>query len=284
MRLLYTSLIAASVLLLEYMDNPAFFGRIVASTRSHTSELLSNKEIRIEGLKVLPASEVERYLPFDRSVLWWHVNGTDIQSKIAESPWVSAVSIDSCSWSGIPRWGCFVVSIKERSPKFVAMVDNEPWIIDGDGAFIMPSGGPLHGLDAEAVKNLVAIQGLASRAHSPDLVRSQLALAASSIATLEATVGRSARSLRFEDRGDFSVVFAGVPFPVVFTASPDAPLPLTEQGERLVALLGKLKDRLGDVARVDLAFARVGVVKFRSESLGQEGVVGAGPKKAERAG
>ena len=51
----------------------------------------------------------------------------------------------------------------------------------------------------------------------------------------------------------------------MFAGSPDAPIPLAEQGERLAALLSKLKDRLGDVAKIDLAFSRVGVVKFRAE-------------------
>jgi hypothetical protein len=40
---------------------------------------------------------------------------------------------------------------------------------------------------------------------------------------------------------------------------------LPEQGVRFVALLSKLKDRYNDVARVDLAFTKVGVVKFRTD-------------------
>ena len=61
------------------------------------------------------------------------------------------------------------------------------------------------------------------------------------------------------------------PFPVVFAGASDSPLPLSEQAERLATLLGKLKDRFGEVARVDLAFARVGVVKFRADEPAQRG-------------
>jgi len=265
MRLLYTSLIACSVLLLHYMDNPGFFKRMWDSARARGSELMERKEVRIEGLRVLSRTEVERVLPFGRSVVWWHVNGTDIQSKVEESPWIEEASLQSCPEGTFRAWGCFVLSIKERTPKFIGLVDNERWIISSDGSFIMPSGGPLYGLTAETVSHLVVVEGLASRAHSPDIVRSQLALAADSIDTLERTVSRNARSVRFEGRGDFSVVFEGVPFPVVFSASPDAPVPLAEQGQRLVALLSTLRDRFNDVARIDLAFARVGVVKFKSE-------------------
>ena len=265
MRLLYTSLIAISVLILQYADNPSFFHRLWGTATSRSGALLQEKEVRIEGLKVLPRSEVERVLPYDKSVLWWHINGTDIQSKVEESPWIDVATLGSCPEGVVRGWGCFVITVNERTPKFIAAVDNERWIIGDDGAFIMPSGGPLYGLDANAINHLVLVEGLASRTHSPDMVRSQLALAANSIATLERVVGRSARSLRFEARGDFSVIFEGVPFPVVFTAATDAPIPLAEQGERLVSLIAKLKDRLGDVASVDLAFARVGVVKFRTD-------------------
>jgi hypothetical protein len=265
MRLLYTSLIAISVGVLQYIDNPAIFHRAWAAVTTAGSETVSQKEVRIEGLKVLPRAEVERVLPYDRSVLWWHVNGTDIQSKVAESPWIDEATVESCPGGALRSWGCFVLAVKERTPRFLGLVDNERWIIDSEGAFIMPSGGPLFGLSPEAVSHLVVVEGLASRASSPDTVRSQLALASGSIGTLEREVGRSVGSLRFESRGDFSVVFDGLPFPVVFAGSPDASISLKEQGARLAALLTKLQNRLGDVAKIDLAFSRVGIVKFRAE-------------------
>ena len=265
MRLLYTSLIASSVLLLHYMDNPGLFHRTWESVASKSADLMVNKEIRIEGLKVLPRTEVERVLPKDRSVVWWKMNGTDIRSKVEESPWIEEASVESCPEGFLRGWGCFVVSVKERTPKFIASVDNERWIIGSDGTFIMPSGGPLYGLTADTVSRLVVVEGLASRTHSPDMVRSQLAVTAGSVDTIERAVGRNARVVRLEGRGDVSVIFDGIPFPVVFNASSDSPVPLPEQGVRFVALLSKLKDRYNDVARVDLAFTKVGVVKVRTD-------------------
>jgi cell division septal protein FtsQ len=141
MRLLYTSLIAISVGVLQYIDNPAIFHRAWAAVTTAGSETVSQKEVRIEGLKVLPRAEVERVLPYDRSVLWWHVNGTDIQSKVAESPWIDEATVESCPGGALRSWGCFVLAVKERTPRFLGLVDNERWIIDSEGAFIMPSGG-----------------------------------------------------------------------------------------------------------------------------------------------
>lgn len=283
MRLLYTSLITISVAVLQYIDNPGMFHRAWAAVTAAGTETVSQKEVRIEGLKVLPRAEVERVLPYDKSVLWWHINGTDIQSKVAESPWVDEATLESCAGGALRSWGCFVLAVKERTPKFIGLVDNERWIIDSEGAFIMPSGGPLFGLSPEAVDHLVVVEGLASRTSSPDVVRSQLAIASGSIGTLEKEVGRNARSVRFESRGDFSVVFDGLPFPVVFAGSADAPVPLAEQGQRLAVLLAKLKDRLNDVAKIDLAFSRVGIVKFRIEEPAAKGSPGSEKKAASKA-
>jgi hypothetical protein len=59
-------------------------------------------------------------------------------------------------------------------------------------------------------------------------------------------------------------MFQGVPFPVVFGAGPDSKVPLAEQGQRCGQLLKRVQDRFGDIVKVDLAFDRVGVIKFRS--------------------
>ena len=271
MRLLYTSIIACSVLILHYIDNPARFQHGWMWTSTKTVELLENKEVRIEGLRVLSRTEIERALPFDKSVIWWHVNNTEIQGKIAENPWIAAARLDSCPGMWPSNWGCFVVSVTERSPKFIATVDNERWVISDEGAFIMPADGPLYGLTADTLGNLVAVDGIASRAHSPDLVRAQLALASRSIATIESSVARTADSLRFEGRGrlegrgDFAVTFKGVPFPIVFTTATDSLVSLEEQAQRCAGLLTKLKDRFAEIERVDLAFTRVGIVKFRGD-------------------
>jgi hypothetical protein len=68
----------------------------------------------------------------------------------------------------------------------------------------------------------------------------------------------------FEGRGAITVLFDGIPFPVTFGAPSDSMIVLEDQGRRLKALMSQLKDRLSEIDRVDLAFSKVGVVKFRS--------------------
>jgi hypothetical protein len=56
-----------------------------------------------------------------------------------------------------------------------------------------------------------------------------------------------------------------LPFPVVFgSSSSESAAVIEDQGRRLKALLVQLKDRLPEIQRVDLAFSKVGVVKFKA--------------------
>ena len=261
MRILFTLLITSGVIVLHVLDNPGGSQKLVQSVAARAHSLLEDKEVRIEGLSVLSRTEVERALPFDRSVVWWKLHSTDIQGRLGQNPWVAEASVSRCEGSYIATWGCFVVSVTERTPTFVATVDNTRWIIDRDGSFIVPFGEASARLGGGV---LVGVEGLASRNSSPDVVRAQLSAATRLLDTIERAVGRPISGLQFLSHGDFAVTFEGVPFPVVFGAGPDSKVPLAEQGERCSELLKRLHDRFPDILKVDLAFDRVGVVKFRT--------------------
>jgi hypothetical protein len=160
-------------------------------------------------------------------------------------------------------WGCFLISIKERQPTFLAIVDNSAWVIDRGGSFIVPYS---ENLTVQLKAPLVKVTGLASRHSSPDVVRAQLSAAANLLDTIEKEVRRQVRGVEFLSHGDLSVAFTEVPFPVVFAAGVDSVVPLAEQGKRCAELLKRVHDRFPDIAKVDLAFDRVGVVKFKTSA------------------
>jgi hypothetical protein len=261
MRILFTLLITSGVIVLHVLDNPVGSRKLAKSVVAQAQSLLEDKEVRIEGLSVLSRTEVERALPFDRSVVWWKLHSTDIQGRLEQNPWIAEANVARCDGSYIATWGCFVVSVTERTPTFVATVDNTRWIIDRDGSFIVPYGEASARLGSGV---LVGVEGLASRHSSPDVVRAQLSAATRLLDTVERAVGRPISGLQFLTHGDFAVTFEGVPFPVVFGAGHDSKVPLAEQGERCAELLKRLQDRFADILKVDLAFDRVGVVKFRT--------------------
>jgi hypothetical protein len=261
MRFLVTILVTAGVITLHAFDNPQGFERVWKWMTRSAESVLSDKEIRIEGLRTLARMEVEKLLPTDRSVAWWHANGTEVQTLLKKNPWVAEASVASCPETVASQWGCFVVSITEHVPTFNAALDGAEWAIAEDGSFIVP----IRDLKERSFnKQLVVVRGLASRANSPDLVRAQLAAASKLRAILEKEVGRSITTLDFQGHGDFSVMFRGLGFPIVFAAGKDAKVPLLEQGTRCAELLKRMRDRLGEIEKVDLAFDRVGVVTFKN--------------------
>ena len=264
MRVLFTSLIASSVVLIHILDNPGRISNGLEAAKQRAISFLNTKEIRIDGLKLIPRDEVERVLPLTRSVGWWMLNETSIKARIAENPWVKSVQLAACEGALLPQFGCFQLSIEERNPRFIALVDEERWIIGEDGALIIPAKGNAPGLTDDMFRALVPLYGLASRVTTPERFQAQLQLAQTAIRVLESSVELPVESITFEGRGDIAVDFANLPFPVIFGAPPvDSSPAIEDQGRRLKALLSQFKDRLPDIQRVDLAFSKVGVVKFR---------------------
>ncbi len=252
-------------LVLQYLDNPRLFSASGQAAGDWWQRNFQDKEVRLEGLKWLSRTEIERVLPLERSVVWWLFNAPVVQAKVAESPWVGGVAVERCGESMLSEWGCFVVSVKERAPRFLAVVDDEAWVISEDGSFLLPAESAMKENSEDRYRGLVTIEGLASRHQSPDLVRSQVALAATVIESLEKALKLRVKGVDFLGRGDVSVSFERLAFPIVFSASRDAAVSLQEQGERCAKLLTQLNGRLNEVDKIDLAFSQVGVVKFKGQ-------------------
>ena len=264
MRVIFTIIIAISVIALHALDNPQRFGNLLSKICSSAATLWHEKEVRIDGLSLLSRIEVEKLLPLDRSVAWWRLNDTEIQSRLERNPWVGKTSISSCSEGRAADIGCFIVSVTERTPTFVAFVDSAQWIIDRDGSFIAPLND-LRGRDFKG--RLISVRGLASRVSSPDMLRAQLSAASRLLEIIEKEVGRPITALEFLGQGDFAVALKGLSFPVIFAAGKDAKVPLVEQGARCSELIKHIGGRISEVAKIDLAFDRVGVVTFKPSSL-----------------
>jgi hypothetical protein len=247
------------------LDNPGRLSNGLESAKQRAIAFLNTKEVRIEGLRTISRTEIERSLPLTRSVGWWLVNETSIKARVAENPWVKSVDLEPCQGRWLPKFGCFTLTIEERTPRFIALVDDERWIIGADGALITPAKGDAPGMSDEMLRSLVPLYGLASRVSSPERSQAQLDLAQRAITVLERSVELPVESISFEGKGDISVDFDHVPFPVVFgSSSPEASSVIEDQGRRLKALLVQLKDRLVEIQKVDLAFSKVGVVKFKA--------------------
>jgi hypothetical protein len=264
MRVLFTLFVTVTVVGIHVLDRPEWFRSRLATTNQAVQKLVQNKDIRVEGLSRLPRSVLEKLLPTEKSVPWWLANAATVQSRVAQNPWVAAVKIDGCGGDGgSSTWGCFVLSVTERTPRFVSAIDGERWLIASDGTFLAPvDGEDWHGVKRSQIPNVIIVEGLASRASSPDLLKGQLVVSARAVEILERSLERRITQLRFTEKGDLEVGFKGFGFPVIFNPSNDD-VALEEQSQRCRALLAKLGERLVEVERVDLAFSKVGVVSFK---------------------
>lgn len=271
MRILFTSLIAATFFVIEILDNPELFQRAFTTARGSFSSAVYDKELRIEGLSALSRSEVEDALPLDRSTSWWLTNFPTIQGRLEENPWVKRAVIESCPGvTSVGSWGCFILSITERAPRFLSMVDSEEWLIAEDGAFLLPLYNLLGSKDLKDhqklsvdIKEITKVAGLASRLSSPDILGAQLELVRSVVQLFPNLVGRRVHSIHLQNGSDFEVRFHGIPFPVTFSASNHGPT-LSDQAERCGLLLKKFQSKYEEIDRVDLAFDKVGVVKMKT--------------------
>jgi hypothetical protein len=260
MRIIYTLALLAVVALLHLFDNPDLYQSGFNKGSELVETFWNEKKVKLEGLVVLRPGDIERLLPQSRSVLWWHLNEPEIQAQLMQNPWIQAVDVGSCDDGLLSKWGCFVLTIGERKPVFSAIVDGTQWIIDGDGSFVVPYGDQVA---RRYNMKLVSISGLASRVHSPDVVRGQLYSASKFMEVLQSTTKRAVISMTFDGQGDLEVNFQELPFPIIFGLGSDDGVPLAEQGKRCAALLEKVRGRYSEIEKIDLAFNRVGVVSFR---------------------
>ena len=269
MRILFTSLITATFLVIEVLDNPRLFQRALGTAQEMVSSAAYEKEIRIDGLSALTRSEVESLLPLHRATSWWMANFPTIQGRLEEHPWIKRAVVESCPGNTLSGWGCFILSITERTPKYLATVDSEEWLIAEDGAFLLPLSTVVGktGLRDDQrlsvdVRTITRVSGLASRLNSPDVLGAQMDLVRRIVQLTPPIVHRSVEEIVFQQGSDFSVRFSRVPFPVVFSSSSDGPT-LSDQSERCALLLKKFSDRYQEIEQVDLAFEKVGVVKLK---------------------
>jgi hypothetical protein len=264
MRIVFTLLVAATVIAIHILDRPEFYVARAHQTKAAIGDFVQSKDIRIEGLEHLPRAVVEALLPSDRSVPWWMSNKENIRSRLSINSWVESVVVEGCGDSVTESWGCFVLSVKERRARFVAVVDSESWLIAEDGTFLSPlEREDWQGVKRFHVPNIVRVNGLASRVNSPDVARAQLAIASLATTTLEEVIGRALTELVFSSKGDMQALFKGFSFPIIISASRDTST-LRDQAQRARALLPKLAERLGEIEKVDLAFSKVGIVTFKA--------------------
>ena len=270
MRFVITSFITLLVATMYFVDQPAHWEKVSKKAQSELQRWLYDKDIAIEGLTLLPEQRVRAMLPVDRSVVWWKTNHALIEGQLLQSSLISRAALSECGW------GCFRVSIEERTPAFFTVVGNRGWIVGQDGGVIKPiaiekitaylDGGIAGGSGAASAGALGELQipvvtGLLAGDGSSDIVRSRFEHVRNAVEIVQSVTGRRVATLEFVYGKELRMRFFEVPFPVVFAAGEEeSDELLRDQSERLKHLIKELEGSLTSIRSVDLGFEKLAVI------------------------
>jgi hypothetical protein len=224
-------------------------------------DLAYRKMLFFDGLQRLSEKEVSALLPEDRSTLWWLWHRRRIEEQAARHPLIEHLRVANC---GAFAWGCFLIKLSERTPRMLASLNDELWLVGADGGFMKPlrAAGQTGGEGAAAVE-LPLIKGMLSPEMSAEEARLRYQYVNKALAIVEAETGFKVSELRLQDSGEMVVNFRGGPAEVTFDVPDGDYGELREEARHLLAVLAELKGQSENVVAIDLAYKELAVVRTR---------------------
>jgi hypothetical protein len=229
-----------------------------------TGQFLTEKELNISGLQVLNRVDILKELPVSKSVAWWLTNAREVEAALEKNVLVQKATVHRCSDFSLR---CFEISIVERQPTFIAALGDRVWLIGEDGGFITPI--PRKQFEAKGVnvvpgKTPILVEGLLSESVSPDLAKARIQYVKLVIGAVENELALRVSWVGLRDNGETALKFVGRDFEAVFDVADQDMGRVREESQRLKTVLSQLGDKAADVARIDLAFDKVAVVKLKN--------------------
>ena len=241
--------------------------RTALNDRYHA--VVFEKEIRITGLKNLRKDSVTSRLPQDKTTFWWLLNAGAIEAELLNNTFFRSADVAPCSTFLIPNWGCFRISIQEREPHFLVTSGQTILVLGEDGGVITQT--PLADLEAQlslllepGAERPKLLHGLMGDEVSQDLFRARFDYARTAIETIEGVTARTVARVDLQPNGELKIKFQGLPFDVIFDSSSKDVAKLEDEAVRLKRLLAELRGRESEIRSIDLAFSKMGVVRFNA--------------------
>lgn len=256
-------LLAATFLLSESVTRGALLG-----VQNRISVLLQPKQLSIEGTSLLSDDEVLNAVPVSSTIFSWLFLRGSIEEQLQRHPLVADAVISPCSGGLLQQLRCFAIRIVERTPKYVAVIDSKPWLVGEDGGFIGIADDShlierMHD-NGLAIEEMSLLTGLSVAGSTPDHTRGRLNYVRTAVEKIGAVTNLQVQSADLKANGELRLRFEEIPVPVIFGfAEADYRL-LAVQAERLKVILSEIRERFNEIELIDLAFRRVGVVRFKS--------------------
>ncbi len=219
------------------------------------------KELLIAGDSSLSDKTIRDLLPSELSTLWWLMNTDIIEGELRKSPWILRARIHPCAAGIFSLWGCFVVSIEERKPSFLLTEGDITWLVGEDGGFISPLTPRLRELFKD--RTLRTLKGFYDDSPSAELFQARFKYAAHAMEIIEKRLKKKISSVQLMPQGELEVSFDDSPFAVVFSGGLETAEPLHFELDRLQVLLDQFGGKEDTILKIDLAFNKLAVVRFK---------------------
>jgi cell division septal protein FtsQ len=239
---------------------PVGVTRVIDRLAEGRRRFMNDKQIEFEGLNYVSEAELLARLPQEKSLWWWLFNPSQVEAALSGDSLIAAVNVAPCVPTLVQRWGCFRVSVKERNPAFIAMIEGRYWLVGNDGGFLAPL--PVEKNVLELASNLSArtgepmrvLHGLDAVRNSPDLVLARFSYAKRVMDTIESTSGLHIEWGELLKSGHLVAKFQGIAPRATFSFSDaDDDLRVVEvEARRLKTLVDRLGDGMERLETVDL--------------------------------
>ena len=220
--------------------------------------MLFEKTIYFSGLQLVSEEALSAALPTDRSALWWQLHRDTVPALLKQHPFVADASMASCadSW-----WSCFRIEVKERRPRALVQLKDGVWAVDARGAFLQPVSAAAVERNAQR-RVLPLVQGVDLEFGSPEVARARTRYAVHAMELIEQESGKRVEEVVMSSNGEISLRFRDLPFTAVFDSDGESLARVSDEARRLQALLAEFHGREQAIARVDLAYNTLAVVKL----------------------
>lgn len=264
-------LIGSTLLIVRY---PSYAVSTLSAITNYSAQvsdsLFYNKQIVFKGNRYLSSRDLEVLLPLQRGNLWWSFNSDKIIAAIKSEPLVADVSIGRCADYEYLSWGCYEIHVIEQEPSYIALSGDRAWLVSKNGGFIAPlvksresPSLAISKLTSQA-NEAVKIKGLFDTRYSPEVIEAKLKVVSQTIEQVNQEVGLQIEQVNILHGGELELLFKGQNFLSVIEFGEGEIERIRDQARRLNKVLLDNKERLAEIERVDLAFNKMAVLRFRN--------------------